>query len=470
MVNDAIDPALDGSSGDRQGEGSPLPDTGHDTIFAISTPPGRSGVAVIRISGPSARDCFPNFGVAVPQARRAALATLKDSRDGLPIDQALCLFFPSPNSFTGEDVVELHVHGSMAVLEKLMSRLSEVSGFRMAEPGEFSRRAFDHGKLDLIEAEGLIDLIEAETEAQRRQALRQMQGALSDLYTGWMDRLAGALANIEAALDFSDEDDVPDELLPADREAIAHVAEEMRGHLSDGARGEIIRGGVRVAILGAPNVGKSSLLNALARRDAAIVSDIAGTTRDRIDVHLSLSGIPVTLTDTAGLRETADVVERAGIDRALQASREAHILLLVEDAVSGKCSNVGVGGGTRCLTLWNKADLGPASAVLDQVAANPDALLVSAATGEGLRMLEERLGELAKELVGTEEAPVITRGRHREAVSDSLRATDAALAGHVAVLVAEDLRRAVSALGRVVGKVDVEDLLDRIFGQFCIGK
>ncbi len=434
-----------------------------ETIYALSTPAGRGGVAVIRVSGSRAGDCLPALGVgAVPKPRVATRATLRRAVDGSPIDDALLLFFPGPHSFTGEDIVELHLHGGLAIIEAVQEILAGCSGFRLANPGEFTRRAFENGKIDLVEAEGLADLIEAETEAQRVQALRQLKGSLSDLYLGWQKRLADQLALIELGLDFSDEGDVDDEDTALDRDSMESILAEIQAHLDDGRRGEIVRNGVRVAIVGAPNVGKSSLLNALARRDAAIVADIPGTTRDRVDVHLNLGGQSVILSDTAGLRESEDLIEREGIRRSLLAASEADILLVMGECGSSDPLPAIDSSGTEPIMVWNKADIASRS--------GRAGIRISAKTGEGMAALERALAERVRGFAVQGEAPVLTRARHREAVSYAAGRLSETLGERDAVLLAEHLRAAVSALGRVVGKVDVEDLLDRIFRDFCIGK
>lgn len=437
-----------------------------ETVYALSTPAGRGGVAVIRISGPAAVDCLQSLGVlTVPRPRVATRATLRSTaagdRDAL-IDDALLLFFPGPNSFTGEDVVELHLHGGIAIIDAVQSVLAGCPGFRLANPGEFTRRAFLNGKLDLVEAEGLVDLIEAETEGQRIQAVRQLKGSLSALYESWQKQIADQLALIELGLDFADEGDVDEEDSAFDSDSMASILVSMRAHLDDGRRGEIVRNGFRVAILGAPNVGKSSLLNALARRDAAIVSDIAGTTRDRVDVHLNLGGQAVVLTDTAGLREAEDAIEREGIRRSLAAATEADLVLVLGDCrFPDDLPDLG-GLQSEPLVVWNKADLASEMP--------PGGLSISARTGLGVKGLEDELTLRVRDLANQGEAPVLTRARHREAVESAAAWLADALSETDSVLLAEHLRGAVSALGRVIGKVDVEDLLDRIFRDFCIGK
>jgi tRNA modification GTPase len=436
-----------------------------ETIYALSSAAGRAGVAVIRVSGPKAAEAVRTLSGRAPgRARVASLRLLKDA-GGAPLDQALVLWFEGPGSFTGEDLAEFHVHGGRAVVAGVLSALARVDGLRVAEPGEFTRRAFENGKLDLTEAEGVADLIDAETAAQRTQALRQMEGALGRLYEGWRAQLIRVLAYAEAEIDFSDEE-VPADLTADLAPEIEAIGDEMRRHLED-RHGERLRDGVEVAIVGPPNVGKSSLLNRLARREAAIVSGEAGTTRDVLEVRLDLGGVPVTLADTAGLREAANAVEREGVRRAL-ARAEAADLRIVVAAMTGSGE---VEGGFDLarpgdLRVLNKADL--------SALAVDGAIAVSAASGAGLDALEEALGREVRQRFEAGEAPVITRARHREGIEAALAALERARTGlrvgRETELVAEDLRMAMRALGRITGRVDVEDLLDVVFRDFCIGK
>lgn len=440
-----------------------------ETIYALSTPAGRGGLAVIRVSGPEAKTSLPALGFnGDPKPRAATRASLTRAADGAPIDDALIVWFPRPASFTGEDVVEFHLHGGLAIIDAVQAVLSEIRGFRLAQPGEFTRRAFWNGKVDLVEAEGLVDLIEAETEAQRVQALRQLKGSLSNLYSGWQKNLADQLALIELGLDFSDEGDVDEADSGLDRAKMESIRQEMEAHLDDGRRGEIVRNGIKVAIIGAPNVGKSTLLNALAGRDAAIVSNIAGTTRDRVDVHLNLAGQAVVLTDTAGLRESGDIIEQEGIRRSLTAASEADIILLMGEFGSPDSIPSLEEEGATVIVVWNKADR--VTDRLKHQPSRPGELCISAKTGEGMSSLEEALAHHVQTLALQSEAPLLTRARHREAVTVSMIRLGEALREPDPVLVAEHLRSAVAALGRIIGKVDVEDLLDRIFRDFCIGK
>lgn len=447
--------------------------SGADTIYALSSAPGRAGVAVIRLSGPQAAAALETLvGGNLPKPRAASLRRLRDS-DGTLLDEGMVLWFPRPHSFTGEDVVELQVHGGRAVLAAIFAALARLPGLRLAEPGEFSRRAFEHGKLDLTSAEGLGDLINAETEAQRRQALRQMQGALGELYEGWRRQLTRALAHLEADIDFPDED-LPEGVAAEVKPQIARLREEIAAHLNDRQRGERLRDGLMVAILGAPNVGKSSLLNALAKREAAIVSDIPGTTRDVIEVHLDLGGYPVVLADTAGLRETADAIESEGVTRALKRAEAADLKLVVLDATTKAVSKETEALiDSDAIVVANKVDA--ASAPVGWSINGRAVLPVSVRGNTGMNALLDALEQEVTARIGLTGNATLTRARHREALTDCIAALDRFLRGAErnnthAELAAEDVRLAARALGRITGRIDVEDLLDVIFRDFCIGK
>ena len=438
------------------------------TIFAIATPPGRGAVAIVRLSGPSAGEALAAIAGAVPAPRHAALRTLRDPTDGSELDRGLILWFPGPDSVTGEDVAEIHVHGGVAVSASVTEALAAMRDLRPAEPGEFTRRAFENGRMDLTEAEAVADLVAAETRGQQAQALRQMQGALGRLYHGWRDRLVRSLAHLEAALDFPDED-LPEELIAGIAPDLTAVASEIGTHLDDDHRGERLRAGFQVAILGPPNAGKSSLLNTLAGRDAAIVSERAGTTRDVIEVHLDLGGLPVILLDTAGLREAGDEIEVEGVRRARERAAGADLKLIVFDAAAGPDPTVAAMADAECLVAVNKTDLVPDRTDFGDFADAP-VLAISVKTGQGLEALESRLAEWVASRYSASAAPALTRARHRTALEDCRDClTRASEAGEVE-LAAEDLRLAVRALGRITGRVDVEDLLDLIFRDFCIGK
>jgi tRNA modification GTPase len=387
----------------------------------------------------------------------------RDPESGDALDDGLALWLPGPHSVTGEDVAELHLHGSRAVLAAVMAALSR-RGLRLAEPGEFTRRAFLNDKLDLTQAEAVADLAAAETEAQRRQALRQLDGVLGAIYRGWSERLLRLLAYLEAAIDFPDED-LPPEIEAEVAEGTAALAAEIGDHLADGHRGERLRDGIAVAIVGPPNAGKSSLLNQLARREAAITSPIAGTTRDVIEVAIDLAGYPVVLADTAGLRDSADVIEQEGLRRALKRAEEAELRLFVFDATRpGDAGGALAWPGPDTLLVANKIDL---AAHRDGIPAG--ALPVSALTGAGLPGL---IAALASRIAETYDAaaPVLTRARHREALETAAAAFQRSLSAELPELRAEDLRLAWRSLGRITGRVDVEDLLEIIFRDFCLGK
>ena len=443
--------------------------SGADTIFALSTARGRSAIAVIRVSGPRARAALAALAPrCAPQPRVAKLAKLADPASGDAIDDALALWFPAPRSETGEDVVELQVHGGRAVIAGVLEALAGVPGLRPAEPGEFTKRAFLNGKIDLTAAEGLLDLIEAETAAQRRQALRQLEGGLAALYEDWRARLVRALAHLEAEIDFGDED-LPRNIGDAALADLRRMRGEIAAHIDDRRRGEVLREGLSVAILGAPNVGKSSLMNALTRREMAIVSSIAGTTRDIVEARLDLSGFPVLLADTAGLREVAeggDPIEREGVRRALARAEQADLRVLVFTAGAAPDPATAALLSPDAVLVANKADLAGESAV----PLPPGAIAVSALTGFGLDALRRRLLAEAEARMNAEASPAITRARHRSALTECAANLERAQGAASPELIAEDVRLAARALGRITGRVDVEDLLDVIFREFCIGK
>ena len=442
-----------------------------DTIYALSSGKGRAGLAVIRVSGPRAGAALAALGAKSPEPRLAQLCKLHHPASGYVLDEGLVLWFPQPASFTGEDVGELHVHGGLACTASVLAALGSVAGLRPAEAGEFTRRAFHNGRLDLTQVEGLADLIDAETEAQRRQALRQMEGQLGQRCAAWRQELMRCLAYFEAEIDFPDEQDVPEDVGRSLQQRLMVLASEIGSELSGPPIGERLREGLRVVIAGAPNVGKSSLLNLLAKRDAAIVSAQAGTTRDVIEVHLDLEGYPVILVDTAGLREVDDDIEREGVERARRNVQAADIVVWVGDAtVPGAMENMGADMDSPALRVINKSDLVDLGV---RTAGNGDAAIwVSAKTGAGMDALVEALKEQALGTFGGGEASLITRERHRAALRACCDNIELAMksTGTGVELVAENLRRAGRDLGRVTGVIDVEDLLDVIFRDFCIGK
>ncbi|HEX4159989.1 MAG TPA: tRNA uridine-5-carboxymethylaminomethyl(34) synthesis GTPase MnmE [Rhizomicrobium sp.] len=441
-----------------------MAETARNTIYAVSTAPGRAAIAVVRVSGPEASAALRALaGDRLPTPRQAALRTLRDGTGGW-IDQALVLWFPAPASETGEDVVEFHLHGGRAITDATLAALAKVPGLRAAEPGEFTRRAVENGKLDLTRAEALADLIGAETPAQARQALRQYQGALADLYEGWRARLIALLAWAEAAIDFSDEE-LPDDIEDRLRAPIMELHGEMMHHLDDARRGEITREGLFLTVIGAPNAGKSSLVNALARRDVAIVSETPGTTRDIVETRLDLGGYVVHLADTAGLRDTGDVIEREGVRRALARAAASDMTLLVLDGTEAEpFAGVDEQAIARAsVSVWNKCDL--------PWPEQRKGLRISARTGEGLDALLEILREQVRvRLERPRETPPMSRARHRECVTAGAEALARARNQRESELAAEDLRLALRAIGRLTGRVDIEELLDVVFRDFCIGK
>jgi tRNA modification GTPase len=446
-----------------------------DTIVALASGAGRAGVAVIRLSGPNAGDTLRALTDRdLPRPRHATRMAFCAPDGGLSLDDGIALWFPAPASFTGEDVVELQVHGGPAVIAAIIDACLSRPGVRPAGPGEFTRRAFENGKLDLAEAEGLADLVDAETEGQRRQALRQRRGALSALYDGWRERLIEAAALIEAEIDFPDED-LPGALAQRAGPILEGLAADMGRHLDDAHRGERIRDGYRIAIIGPPNAGKSSLLNALAQREAAIVSDIPGTTRDVVEVHVVLSGFPVWIADTAGLREAADAIEAEGVRRALARAEEADLRIGVVEAGADAPRSIVSMLGPGDVMVRSKADLhGPPASrrPAPADAGETPAVHTSAKSGEGLGELEALLTQRVAEALGREEAPVLTRARHRRLVEEARSALLRAIPelASASELAAEDVRVAATAIGRLTGRIDVEDLLDEIFSSFCIGK
>ena len=437
----------------------------HDqTIFALSSGRPPSAIAVVRISGPRAEAALTLLAGKIPTPRMATRALLRDAHRQ-PIDDAVVLFFPAPKSATGEDVAELHVHGSRAVLAALFAALSSIENVRAAEPGEFTRRAFENGKLDLTEAEGLDDLIHADTDRQRRHALRQLKGLLGDRVRDWRARIIEASALVEAGIDFSDEGDVPAELMAPAIQKIKALLVEISDVLAARGRSERLRDGLVVAIAGPPNVGKSTLMNELAQREVAIVSPHAGTTRDAIEVHLDLKGYPVTVIDTAGIRKTRDPVEQEGVRRARARAAEADLVLWLFDTDA-----VGIPShqGPPVWRIRNKIDLTTLSAGVRE----RDELRISAARGDGIAELVSAIVAFARDYFDAVESGLIGRERQRKLLEETAgslrRSLEVASGGEE--LVAEELRRAALSLGRLLGRVDVEDILDVIFREFCIGK
>ncbi len=428
-----------------------------DTIYASATARGKSGVAVIRISGPAAYSAARSFVGSLPEPRVASLRKLVDESGNL-LDEALVLVFPAGASFSGEETVEFQIHGSVATVSAVLNALGRIEGLRLAEPGEFTRRALENGCLDLTQVEGLADLIDAETEAQRRQALRVFSGGLGKICEAWRKSLVRAAALIEATIDFVDED-VPVDVMPEVISLLSSVRADMAREMAGIGISESIRDGFEVAIVGPPNAGKSTLLNALAGREAAITSEVAGTTRDVIEVRMDIRGLPVTFLDTAGLRDTSDEVEAIGVERALERAKLADVRVVLLD---GGAEYSGLELENHDILLSAKGDLNPC-------AENP----VSGKTGLGVTELVDRLADILEDR--SVSAATATRDRHRNSLSAAVRSLDAALdriesCPELAEMSAEEIRQAVRSMDSLIGRVDVEHLLDEIFSSFCIGK
>jgi len=443
---------------DQKQFGAQMVSTSKETIFALASGGLPSGVAVVRISGPAVCTVMDAILPSTPKPREAVLQKIRHPQSGDLLDEGLVLFFEGPSSFTGEDVLELHCHGGVASVAAVLGALGELSNLRLAEAGEFSRRAFENGRMDLTELEGLSDLISAQTDAQRKLALSQSGGSLRTLYDDWRTRLIKARALIEAELDFSDEEDVPGSVSDQVWEQAALLNAEISAHLDDGRSGEIVRRGFRIALMGPPNAGKSSLLNALAKRDVAIVTPQAGTTRDVIDVSLDLGGNLVIVSDTAGLRDADDVVEQEGIRRAKAAAEEADLVLWLQ-AVDQPVTAPSIENG---VILQTKTDL-------SDTAVGP-ALSINTQSPEGIAPLLSWLETVLSHHKTPREEPILTRQRHREALGSCQQNLQQAAEPLELEVRSEYLRLAADALGRITGRIDVEDLLDVIFSEFCVGK
>lgn len=445
----------------------------NQTIYALSTVMGKSGVAVIRVSGAEARETIcrmTDIDIGRLKPRYAYFANLYSVPERQLLDKCLLLYFKAPFSFTGEDIVELQIHGSRAVISGVISSLTQIPGFRLAEPGEFSKRAFYNGKMDLTQAEGLADLIDAETAEQQKYAMRQMEGGLKNLYEGWRDELLTVMAHLEAYIDFPDED-IPQDTVFKLENNVFKLCEAISAHLSGDKIGERLREGFRVVIVGPPNAGKSSLLNAVVNREAAIVSNIAGTTRDAVDVHLDLKGYPVMFTDTAGLREVEDAIEKRGIEIAYHKIAEADLVICLFDASQDTVhlfDNLQKTISDKMLLVANKADKLSAEQINELRCRN--CLIIAAKQRQGLDML---LAEITKQIENKFTANsdvLITRARYREALQETLETLRQFSLDKEIELAAEDIRLAARGLGKITGRIEVDDILDKIFGSFCIGK
>lgn len=435
-----------------------------DTIYALSSGAGKGGVAVIRVSGKEVKTiCRVMAGLESPKSRYAYFRPLK-GQDGQTIDHALALFFEGPNSFTGEDVVEFQVHGGQSVITAVYEALSSFENVRPAEAGEFSRRAVVYGKMDLTQAEGIMDLVDAQTEQQRCQALTQTEGKLGQLYESWRTMLVHNMAYLEAFIDFPEEEIPPEKMALIDEQTSQLIA-EIEQHLNDNERGQRLREGFQIALIGVPNVGKSSLMNALTHKDIAIVSQIAGTTRDVVEAHLDVAGFPVILADTAGLREEAGEIESEGIRRAVRKAEESDLILYVQDMVHYPEIEPLPEALEHIPTyiVWNKQDMYPSTTVQGGYA-------VSAKTGAGIHTLWSDITNYLKETFAPRGNGAITRERYRVALTACVKSLRSAMVAEELELKAEDLRLAARALGRITGRIETDELLDVIFRDFCIGK
>lgn len=443
------------------------------TIYALSTVLGKSGVAVIRISGSKAFDVvrlMTSLKTDEIKPRYAYFVKLKDIAGQQILDKCLLLYFKAPNSFTGEDIIELHTHGSRAVISAVLNNLSRIPYFRMAEPGEFSKRAFYNQKMDLTEAEGLADLIDAETEAQQKYALRQMEGNLKNLYEDWREKLVNIMAHLEAYIDFPDEE-IPENIVSEMNNTVFKLKNEIKEHLSSDNIGERLREGFRVVIVGRPNAGKSSLLNAIAKRDVVIVSDIAGTTRDAIDVHLDLNGYPVIITDTAGIRETEEAIERQGVEIAYRKIEDADLLLCLYDASQDTVQvfeKIEKTFKNKMIYIANKSD----NLTKEQCSEikKQGITLISVKQQQGIDIVLNKISAVINDKFTSNSNLLITRARYREALNEALRSLDLFNLNKEIELSAEDIRLAARKIGKITGRIEIDEILDKIFGSFCIGK
>ncbi len=441
------------------------------TIYALSTVFGKSGVAIIRISGSEAAKVVSAMtDIKNIRPRYAYFTTLHHYKTFAVLDKCLLLYFKAPNSFTGEDIVELQIHGSRAVIESVIDSLASIPDFRLAEPGEFSKRAFYNQKMDLTEAEGLADLIDAETSEQQKYAIRQMEGSLKNLYDGWRQTLVGLLAHLEAYIDFPDED-IPQNLTENMQNTVFKIVDDIENHLKDNVAGERLREGYRVVVVGPPNAGKSSLLNTIAKREAVIVSDIAGTTRDAVDIHLDLGGYPVIFTDTAGLRETEELIEQKGIEIAYHKISDADLVICLFDASTDSVQqfdNIAKSFKNKMILVANKSD----KLTNEQCSKlqSEGCLVISAKQYKSVISLLQQIEYKIKSSFTSGSNLLITRSRYREALVNVITYLREFGFNKEIELTAEDIRLAVRELGKITGRVEVDEILDKIFGSFCIGK
>lgn len=442
------------------------------TIYALSTVYGKSGVAIFRVSGKEALNAI-KFLTKIDceniKSRYAYFSQIHDI-DGNALDNALVLYFKSPNSFTGEDIVEIQSHGSKAIISSLLENLGKIENFRLAEPGEFSKRAFYNNKMDLTEAEGLADLIDAETSEQQKYALRQMNGELKDLYENWRESLVSVLSHVEAYIDFPDEE-LPDDIVLNLENTVFKVKNDIQKHLSQSDYGEKLHEGFRVVIVGEPNTGKSSLLNTLAKREAVIVSDIAGTTRDAIDVYMDIKGYPVIFTDTAGLRETEETIEKKGIEIAYEKAKQADLIIALingENPNLEQFENIATDCNEKIFYVVNKSDK------IDEKQCSEyhkrGFITISAKNKDGIEMLIEKINDKISSEFTESSSALITRQRYREVLNDVFKGLDSFNLQKSIELAAEDIRLAARNIGKITGRIEVDEILDKIFGSFCIGK
>ena len=440
-----------------------------NTIYALSTVYGKSGVAVIRISGPSALKTIENLTdikIDKIKPRYTYFTNIYDNNKNI-LDKSLVIYFKAPFSFTGEDIVEFQIHGSKAVISSILDTFSKINDLRLAEPGEFSKRAFYNNKMDLTEAEGLADLIDAETSEQQKYAIRQMEGNLRGLYEGWRETLLNILAHLEAYIDFPDEE-LPSDIIDNIQNTVFKVKENILKHLSDGNIGERLRDGFRVVILGEPNAGKSSLLNAIAKREAVIVSDIEGTTRDAIDIHLDINGYPVIFTDTAGLRTTGEQIEQKGIEIAYKKAQDADIIICLFDGLKNIPQDFENIKQNQKIYVANKIDKLNDKQKTD--ISNKGYLLISAKHNQGIDALLQNISSKIKDKFTSSSGVLITRQRYRETLHNTINYLSEFNFDKEIELSAEDIRLACREIGKITGRIEVDEILDKIFGSFCIGK